>query len=396
MRNELLGKLSSYKNNLVKVTDYQQTDDIIKELIKGHEKWNKDYDKISDSFWKGNIINSCKYVFNYLKENVKYDIEPDTRQSIKSPAAIFATGKYSDGKNDCKHYSSVFGGLIDSWNRKGYCKADWTYRFANYKMFNTTPHHVYVVVKTKDGEIWCDAVLSSFNQKKPYINKTDKKPKMALYHISGIGCNNCKSSCYNNNESMYGIPVISGKKQRQQRRSSRRTGENCSGRNLPKYAPPLIAGRKAFLLLIRLNVKNIGLKMYHVLRNQSTREKALNKWCSMGGNARVLISTVNKFADKYKRKYGAIGFDPATITAAATAAAPYITAMLPIIKLASKLVPSGSKAQQILETSTDIAEQVTESTEEASGGETTAGVSNNFIYGVVALAGIYLLTRKKK
>jgi hypothetical protein len=209
MRNNLLGKLSSYNNKLVKVTDYQQTDDIIKELIKGHEKWSKEYDKISDNFWKGNLSNSLKFVFDYLKKNVKYDIEPDTRQSIKSPAAIFATGRYSDGKNDCKHYSSVFGGLIDSWNRKGLTKANWTYRFSNYKMFNTTPHHVFVVVKLNNGEIWCDAVLSSFNQKKPYINKIDKKPKMALYQISGIGCNNCR---YNYNESMYGIPVISGKK----------------------------------------------------------------------------------------------------------------------------------------------------------------------------------------
>lgn len=190
--------------------------------------------------------------------------------------------------------------------------------------------------------------------------------------------------------SMYGIPVISGRKEKRQKR---RSGENCTGRTIPKYAPPLIAGRKAFLLLIRLNVKNIGLKMYHVLRNQSTREKAINKWCSMGGNSKILISTVNKFANKYERKYGAIGFDPATITTAAAAAAPYIAAMAPIIKLASKLVPSGSKAQEILETTTEIVEQVQENQE--SGGQTTAGISNNLIYGVLALGGIYLLTRKK-
>ena len=394
MRNELLGKLSSYKNKLVKVTDYQQTDDIIKELIKGHDKWSKDYDKISDSFWRGNLINSCKYVFNYLKQNVKYDIEPDTRQSIKSPAAIFSTGKYADGKNDCKHYSSVFGGLIDSWNRKGYCKADWTYRFANYKLFNTTPHHVFVVVKTKNGEIWCDAVLSSFNQKKPYINKTDKKPKMALYQISGIGCNNCKGSCYNNNESMYGIPVISGRKERKQRRSSRRTGENCTGRTIPKYAPPLVAGRKAFLALIRLNALKLGLKMYYVLQNPKTRTKALEKWCSLGGNAKILISTVDKFANKYKRKHnGEIGFAIETLV---TSAVPIITAIKPIIKLASQIAPEGSKAKEILETSTDIAEQVQDNNDTTSGGDTTAGVSNNLIYGVLALGGIYLLTRKKK
>ena len=387
MRNELLGKLSPYKNKLVKITEYQQTDDIMKELLAGHEKWSKEYDKISDKFWKGNLKRSCQYVFDYLKKNVKYKIEPDTRQSIKSPAAIFATG--NTGYNDCKHYSSVFGGLIDSWNRKGYCKADWCYRFANYKLLSTNPHHVFVVVKKDGNEIWCDAVLDYFNYQKSYFNKIDKKPKMALYQISGIGCSDCGGSC--GTQGMYGMPQIAGRKER---RAKRREGEDCTGRTIPKYAPPLVLGRKAFLFLIRLNIRKLGLKMYYAMEHPASRAKSLKKWCGMGGNAHMLISTINKFASKYKKKHGSmIGFDPATITAAIVNASPYIAAFTPIIAAAAKFLPEGSKGREILEQTTEAATEITDG---SGGGQTTSGMNSNFLYGALALGGIYLLTKKYK
>ena len=390
MRNELLGKLSPFKNNLVKITEYQQTDDIIKELLKGHEKWAKEYDKISDRFWKGNLIRSCQYVFNYLKNNVKYKIEPDTRQSIKSPAAIFATG--NTGYNDCKHYSSVFGGLIDSWNRKKYCKADWCYRFANYKLLSTNPHHVFVVIKKNGNEIWCDAVLNSFNFHKPYYNKIDKKPNMALYQISGIGCNECGGSC--GQRSMYGMPQLSGRKERRQKR---RSGEDCTGRTVPKYAPPFILGRKAFLLLIRENIFKLGLKMYYAMQHSESRAKILKKWCGMGGNAHVLKETINKFEHHYRRKHGGrIGFDPTIITTAIVNASPYIAAFTPILAAAAKFLPEGSKGRNILEQTTEAATELTDSATGSGGGQTTGSMNTNLLYGAIALGGIYLLTKKYK
>lgn len=398
MKNELLGKLPPFKNKNVLVKDNQQTNDIIKELLKGHEIYAADYDKISDKFWRGSVIKSCRYVYNFLKNNVRYKIEPDTRQSIKSPSAIIATG--SNGYNDCKHYSSFFGGLIDSWSRKNKAgkPINWCYRFSNYKLFQDQPHHVFVVVKIGGTEYWCDAVLSNFNYQKPYVNKIDKKPKtMALYQISGIGCNDYGCNCSNDFD--FGTPMISGradrKAKRQARRAKRRTGENCTGRTAAKFAPPLIAGRKAFLLLIRLNIRKLGIKMYYVLQNPETRQKALEKWCSMGGNAATLKNTVAKFAAKYKRKHsgGAIGFTGAEIAAAVAAATPYILAFTPIITLAAKFLPAG-KAKEALETTVEVAEAVTEASGEG-GGETTSGISTNYIWGAAALAGIYLLSRKK-
>lgn len=401
MRNDLLGKLTPFKNKSVLITQYQQTDDIIDELLKGHEKYKKDYDNISDQFWRGNLKDSCKYVFNYLKNNVRYNIEPDTRQSIKSPAAIFATGH-----GDCKHYSSVFGGLLDSWSRKKFAgkPINWCYRFANYKLFNSQPHHVFCVVKLGNSEMWCDAVLSSFDNHKPYINKIDKKPKnnMALYHISGIGCKDCGGSCgvnYNDGFGAFGMPEISGRRtkaerkaRRVEKRTARRSGENCKGRTGAKIAPPLILARNGFLLLVKVNFRSLATRLDAALKTPNAT-KIFEKWCGFGGNAKTLKIAISQ--GKRKKRLGSVGSLTAAITAAWASAQPIILAITPILAAAAKFLPAGSKGKEVLETASEVAEQVTESSEQSGGGETTAGISNNFIYGGLALAGIYLLTRKK-
>ena len=179
----LLGKLTPFANKKNMLVENQKTTDIIKKIIDTHNKYKSDYDNISNHFWKGNVKNTCKYLFDFLKKNVKYSIEPDTRQSVKSPAAILATGKFSDGGNDCKHYSLFQAGILDSLKRSGK-QIDWCYRFANYKLFSSVPHHVFIVVKINGIEYWCDPVLDTWNEHKPYINKIDKN--MSLYSISGI------------------------------------------------------------------------------------------------------------------------------------------------------------------------------------------------------------------
>jgi hypothetical protein len=181
--NKLLGKLKPFENKTVLVSKYQDSADIIQEIIKAHAKYASEYDKISSYFWKGSVKETCKHIFNYLKKNVEYDIEPDTKQTVKSPSAIIA-----QGYGDCKHYSLFTAGILDSLRRSGK-NINWSYRFANYKLFTRTPHHVFVVADPKTKrEIWIDPVLEFFDNQKSYVNATDKNYKqMALYSISGIG-----------------------------------------------------------------------------------------------------------------------------------------------------------------------------------------------------------------
>jgi hypothetical protein len=350
----LLGRLSPFANNRKMIVSNQSTGDIINQIIDTHKKYQNDYDKISDQFWKGNVKNTCKYLFTFLKNNVVYSIEPDYRQSVKSPAAILATGQYSTGGNDCKHYSLFQAGILDSLKRKGK-NIDWCYRFANYKLFSTTPHHVFVVVKINGKEYWCDPVLNYWDQKKPYINKIDKK--MSLYSISGIG--------------------------------------RTKKRRAAKIA--LFPARKAFLLLVRINFNKFALKLYRRL-NSAKRAELLAKWQKLGGNPQLLISTVNKAVAKYKRKHPgrSIGAAPAA-AAVIAAAAPVIAALLKFLKpeKADEIDAAADAVTQAAQNYTEQSEGQT--TDQEPEGETVKGTINPYyLYGGLALAGYFLYKNKKK
>jgi hypothetical protein len=175
----LLTKLKPYVGSL-KIVKYEQgTGDIIKELLSAHKDEAGEYDKIYAYFIGKNVRETCKNIYDFLKQNVRYDIEPSSKQTLKSPSSIIA-----QGYGDCKQYSQFIGGILGAIqrNRNG---ADWCYRFASYNDQKII-QHVFVVAKDKNGkEIWIDPVLPTFDERKAFNYKIDKKPNMALYRISG-------------------------------------------------------------------------------------------------------------------------------------------------------------------------------------------------------------------
>lgn len=178
----LLTKLDSFKNNQKIISYDQTTNDIINAILKQHNKSERDYDKLFYFFDCGNYYDTAKKVFNFLKNNIKYQIEPDELQTVKTPAAILAT------KNgDCKHMSLFIAGILDSYRRNTGEIFDLCYRFAAYDG-SRTPEHVFVVINPEtNDEIWCDAVLDNFNEKKePNFYKDKKINNMALMALSGI------------------------------------------------------------------------------------------------------------------------------------------------------------------------------------------------------------------
>lgn len=390
-REFLLQKLTPFANKKSLLVEYQDTDDIIKGLMDGHNKYKSEYDKIAKYFWQGNVKDTCNYIWNFLKRNVYYDVEPDHRQTIKSPSAILSTGRFRNGKNDCKHLSSFFGGVLSALQRKG-VKIDWCYRFANYKLFSTMPHHVFVVCKHRGREIWCDAVLSGFDFKKPYINKIDKK--MALYSISGVSCN----ECYDDTFGAFGEVTIGRikktkaqkKEKRQAKRTARKSGVNCKGRTGTKIA--LAIPRKAFLTLVRLNVKKIALKLSNRLKNPAIAQRLMEKWCALGGDAKTLKSAVEKAMSKYNRKRKINGIGVVTIASVLATATPILTALAEFLKSQSL------EEQATMDDSTVDAggEQSADQSAEQ-GGDTIEGFStkNLLTYGAVGI-GLYFLYKKFK
>jgi hypothetical protein len=178
----LLSKLDGFKNNQKIISYDQSTNDIINAILKQHNRSAKDYDKLFYFFDCGNFYDTAKKVFNFLKNNIEYQIEPDELQTVKTPAAILAT------KNgDCKHMSLFIAGILDSYRRNTGDIFDLCYRFAAYDG-SKTPEHVFVVINPgTNNEIWCDPVLDYFDEKKqPNFYKDKKIDNMALMALSGI------------------------------------------------------------------------------------------------------------------------------------------------------------------------------------------------------------------
>jgi hypothetical protein len=180
-KSEILRKLPIYNNFGKVLVKDQNTSDIIKAIVKAHELNKSDYDKICSFFYTGDEIGTAKNIFNYIKKNVRYVIEPDDLQQIKNASAFFATPS-----SDCKNYALAINGILDACRRKYGMDCDLYYRFAAYDG-TRTPQHVFAVMNTDKGEVWIDPVLEYFNEdKQPNFYKDKKINKMALMALSGV------------------------------------------------------------------------------------------------------------------------------------------------------------------------------------------------------------------
>ena len=183
-RNVLMGKVSPFMGKREIIVGNQDTTDIIDALIKNHFKYASEYDKIFRYFDGGSVEETMFNVWQFLKDDFKYTIEPEKMQILRSPAAILASNIVGI---DCKGYSTFINGIADAYRRNTGKKFDVYYRFASYDPFDNTPQHVFAVVNENGNEIWIDPVLDQFDEKKqPYFYKDKKIKNMALVAMSGI------------------------------------------------------------------------------------------------------------------------------------------------------------------------------------------------------------------
>lgn len=183
-RNLLIGKVSPFVGKKEIVVANQDTVDIIDALIKNHYKYSNEYDKIYKYFDGGNVEETAYNVWYFLKEDFKYTIEPEKMQILRSPAAILASNIVGI---DCKGYATFSNGIMDAYRRNTGKKFEVYYRFASYDPNDSTPQHVFSVVKENNVEYWIDPVLDQFDEKKqPYYYKDKKIKNMALVAMSGI------------------------------------------------------------------------------------------------------------------------------------------------------------------------------------------------------------------
>lgn len=179
-RNTIINRLPAPVNNSVIIEENQTVADIMSTMVYMHNKNERYYDKICSIFLGPTIQDTCENLWDFCKANIPYEVETENLQTVKSPQRILKDAGEGFG-HDCKHYASFIGGVLDGLRRKGE-KISWVYRFAGYKLFDTSPGHVFVVVKTKGREIWIDPVLDYFDEKKKYQFAVDKNI------MSSLGC----------------------------------------------------------------------------------------------------------------------------------------------------------------------------------------------------------------
>lgn len=63
----------------------QNTDDIKTEILAAHQQYEADYDLIYQYFDCGDIIDTSRYIFDFLKQNVPYKKESGRYQTVKNP-----------------------------------------------------------------------------------------------------------------------------------------------------------------------------------------------------------------------------------------------------------------------------------------------------------------------
>lgn len=327
----LLNRLTPLQgiNKVIQIN--QSVGDIISGILNTHNYWRNDYDKICLNFNDKTPYLIGKKIFDFLKGHTHYVIESDNQQTLRSPAAILKLGSDKKIGLDCKSYSLFIGGVLDALNRKG-ININWCYRFASYKFTDKLPHHVFVVINPGSSkEIWIDPVLPSYNEKKQYFYKIDRKPKnMALVQVSGIGRRKKTKA--------------ERKQRRQQIKKTIKEKIKKRGKLLLKFNPATVPARNAFLLLVKLNVFNLASRLNLLIQKDPNKLKKF--WEGIGGTWTNLVRNINIGAKKRERKLS----KQSKIGEVATAASAAVISATPIIiKIVKLLKEAGINADTLIE-----------------------------------------------
>ena len=319
----LMGRLAPFQNKNEMLVQDQSTGDIIDAIVTAHKRHAQEYSRISSFFNAGSHREVGRKIFNFLKNNVRYVIEPGSRQTVKSPAAILATGY-----GDCKHYSLFAGGILQSLG------IPFAYRFASYKDYDKQPQHVFVVINPgTSNEIWLDPVVGQYDYKKPYKHAIDRK--MALYSISGLGATaQQKSALKAAKAAKKGAPTKAAKTAaRTELKAARQAAGRTAGQVLKKGTKAILKVaaapvRNAFLALVALNFGGLGTKLAAAWQKAPSR--ITNFWEGAGGKIEALKKAWEKGSTK-KRIFGddMIGAAPG---AAAATAAPLLVKVADVLK----------------------------------------------------------------
>lgn len=116
----------------------------------------------AEKFRRSSVYDTCRYLFDWVKKNVKYLQDDANHQISQLPSKLMRSRA-----GDCKSIALFIYAVLNNLN------ISCAYRWANYEG-GVAVNHVYVIAKDTNGdEIIIDPVYTSFNAEKPYNFKKD-------------------------------------------------------------------------------------------------------------------------------------------------------------------------------------------------------------------------------
>lgn len=232
---------------------------------------------ISPKFKGATDSETCKKIFDYLKNQIRYDKDGFT-QKIKFPSALMR-----ERSGDCKSYSLFTAAILKNLG----IPFRWTY--ASYTPGVNVPGHVYI---TTDSGCIIDAVWGKFNSEKKPFNKFYKS--MNISYISG--CEPCVGAIT--------LPKIGAGLKKAA--TTVTTGAAAGALKTASLAP----GRNLFRVMVQNNLDGIASKLAKM--NQA---QILDLWKKVGGEPGKIAADIRKGSAKPAKKLGLLGLVKKKLTA---------------------------------------------------------------------------------
>lgn len=283
LKNKLIKQLPApiYKAKLI--NSWQNTNNIISAIADQHKKNLPEAKKIAKYFKGVDERETSKNIFNFLKSEIQYSVEPAETQTTKSLSRFLA-----DSKGDCKHFSLFTNTILQSCGYKP------VYRFSGFK--GKQIQHVYSYLPKSDTI--CDAVLPSFDTEKTPSIKKDID--MSLYALSGInsvsGLNFKKVADNIKTASAKGSDVI--------KKAAAQIPAAAQNIKQGMVTAGLAAPRAAFLALMELNFTGMASDFQKAIAEKG--DSGISWWVDFGGDRTAFKKAVDNGA---KRKAILSGID---------------------------------------------------------------------------------------
>jgi hypothetical protein len=332
LKNKLIAQLPDpvYKTKLI--NSWQNTNNIITAIGNQHTKNLTEAKKLAKYFKGVDERETAKNIFNFLKSEIVYSIEPAEKQTTKTLSRFL-----SDSKGDCKHYSIFTNTILECCGYKP------LYRFAGYS--DKKIQHVYSYLP--QSNTITDAVLPTFDtEKKPKIKKDID---MSLYALSGVNTING----LNFKKVASNIKTAAAKSSNIVKKAAAEVPAAAKkikqGMVTASLAPP----RAAFLALVQLNFTGMATDFKKIIAEKG--DEGIKWWKELGGDRtsftkaveagskrKAILSGIDEERDAYNEIYKGYSGDGVavgvveTAATAATAAPILLKAAAIIKKFASK------------------------------------------------------------